>query len=214
MGLPHSGTRLAQSFGRFPFLFVLGVLGTNVVAAYAIARRLMLLAIMPAWGYATASSTLAGQAIGGGDEDEDEAEEYGWQTVRIALANQPAVALGLAIAVWPLAGLIGAEHVALTVEFIYVLVVMIAGFSVARTLKGALRGAGDTTSPSMGRYSATISFACRSLRSRRKYRSPCSASRSSLAWGWGSPPSMRRSWATSIHEPRSIGSGSVQIAEK
>lgn len=148
VGLPLSGTRLAQSFGRFPFLFVLGVLGTNVVAAYAIARRLMLLAIMPAWGYSTASSTLVGQAIGGGDEAE--AEEYGWQTVRIALATQLAVAAGLAVAAWPLARLFGAEHVSLTVEFIYVLAVMIAGFSIARTLKGALRGAGDTTFPFYG----------------------------------------------------------------
>jgi putative MATE family efflux protein len=148
VGLPLGGTRLAQTFGRFPFLFVLGILGTNVVAAYAIARRLMLLAMMPAWGYSTASSTLVGQAIGGGDDAE--AEDYGWQTVRIALATQLSIAAVLFAAARPLAQLFGAEYVGLTVEFIYVFAVMVAGFSIARTLRGALRGAGDTSFPFYG----------------------------------------------------------------
>jgi putative MATE family efflux protein len=148
VGLPLSGTRLAQSVGRFPFLFVLAVLGTNVVAAYAIGRRLMMLAMMPAWGYSTASSTLVGQAIGGGDDDE--AEEYGWETVRIALATQLLIAAVLLLAARPLAHLFSAENVDLTVTFIYVSGVVVAGFSVGRTLRGALRGAGDTSFPFYG----------------------------------------------------------------
>ncbi|MFB6220175.1 MAG: MATE family efflux transporter [Halolamina sp.] len=148
VGLPLSGTRLAQSFGRFPFLFVLAALGTNVVAAYAIGRRLMMLAMMPAWGYSTASSTLVGQAIGGGDDEE--AEEYGWQTVRIALATQMLIAGVLVLAARPLALLFSAENVDLTVTFIYVSGVVVAGFSVGRTLRGALRGAGDTSFPFYG----------------------------------------------------------------
>jgi putative MATE family efflux protein len=39
VSLPLAGTRLSRTFGRFPFLFLLGVLGTEVVAAYAIGRR-------------------------------------------------------------------------------------------------------------------------------------------------------------------------------
>jgi len=148
VGLPLSGTRLAQSLGRFPFLFVLAALGTNVVAAYAIGRRLMMLARMPAWGYSTASSTLVGQAIGGGDDEG--AEGYGWQTLRIALATQLPIALLLVVAARPLALLFSAENVALTVEFVYVFAVVVAGFSVDRTLRGALRGAGDTSFPFYG----------------------------------------------------------------
>ena len=148
VGLPLSGTRLAQSLGRFPFLFVLATLGTNVVAAYAIGRRLMMLAMMPAWGYSTASSTLVGQAIGGGDDEE--AEEYGWETVRIALATQLLIADALLVAARPLATLFSAQNVDLTVTFIYVSGVVVAGFSVGRTLRGALRGAGDTSFPFYG----------------------------------------------------------------
>jgi putative MATE family efflux protein len=148
VGLPLSGTRLAQSLGRFPFLFVLAALGTNVVAAYAIGRRLMMLAMMPAWGYSTASSTLVGQAIGGGDDEE--AEEYGWETVRIALATQLLIAAALLLAARPLAHLFSAQNVDLTVTFIYVSGIVVAGFSVDRTLRGALRGAGDTSFPFYG----------------------------------------------------------------
>jgi putative MATE family efflux protein len=148
VGLPLSGTRLAQSLGRFPFLFVLAALGTNVVAAYAIGRRLMMLAMMPAWGYSTASSTLVGQALGGGDDEE--AESYGWETVRIALATQLLIAAVLLLAARPLAHLFSAENVDLTVTFIYVSGVVVAGFSVGRTLRGALRGAGDTSFPFYG----------------------------------------------------------------
>jgi putative MATE family efflux protein len=48
VALPLAGMRIAQTFGRFPLLFVLGVLGTPAVAAFAIGRRVMLFALMPA----------------------------------------------------------------------------------------------------------------------------------------------------------------------
>jgi putative MATE family efflux protein len=142
VAVPLSGMRVAQSFSRFPFLFALGVLGTPVVAAYAVGRRVILLALMPAWGYSTASSTLVGQAIGAGDEAG--ATEYGWQTLRIALATQMILA-GILVTFAPqIAGGFGAENAGLTVEFIRMFGVSVAGFSVDRTMRGGLRGAGDT----------------------------------------------------------------------
>ena len=148
VGLPLAGTRLSRTFGRFPFLFVLGVLGTDVVAAYAIGRRVMLLALMPAWGYATASSTLVGQHVGSGDPEA--ADEYGRQTLRIALVTQLLVAAVLFVAAPALARAFGASDVGLTVAFVRVFGVGVAGFSVSRTLRGALRGAGDTRWPFYG----------------------------------------------------------------
>jgi putative MATE family efflux protein len=145
---PLAGTRLAQTFSRFPFLFVLGVLGTPVVAAYAIGRRVILLAMMPAWGYSTASSTLVGQAIGAGDDDE--ATEYGWQTLRIALATQMILAVVLVGFAPQITAAFGADDAALTVKFIRMFGVSVAAFSIARTMKGSLRGAGDTRWPFYG----------------------------------------------------------------
>ncbi|WP_135365946.1 MATE family efflux transporter [Halosimplex halophilum] len=148
VGVPLSGMRLLQTFGRFPFLFILGQLGVGAVAAYAIGRRVMLLALMPAWGYSTAASTLVGQYVGSGDDDE--ATEYGWQTLRIALATQLLVAAVLVAAARPIALAFGTDEVDLTVQFIRVFGLAVAGFSVSRTMRGSLRGAGDTRWPLYG----------------------------------------------------------------
>jgi len=145
---PLTGMRLLQSSVRFPFLFVLGMLGTPVLAAYAIGRRVMLLALMPGWGYSTAASTLVGQAIGAGDEAG--ATEYGWQTLRIGLATQLLLAVVLVAAARPIAALFGTEHVGLAVEFIRAFGLATAGFSASRTMRGSLRGAGDTRWPLYG----------------------------------------------------------------
>jgi Na+-driven multidrug efflux pump len=129
---------------------VLGVLGTPVVAAYAIARRVMLLALMPAWGYATASSTLVGQSMGAGDEAA--ASDYGWQTTRIALATQLLFGAVLVLAARPIATAFGTQYPDLAVQFIRVFGVIVAGFSVSRTMRGSLRGAGDTRWPLYGTF--------------------------------------------------------------
>ncbi|WP_340098509.1 MATE family efflux transporter [Salinibaculum salinum] len=147
---PLTGMRLLQSTARFPFLFILGVLGTPAVAAYAIGRRVMLLALMPAWGYSTAASTLVGQSLGAGDEDG--ANEYGWQTLRLGLATQLLAAGVLVLAARPIATAFGTEHVALTVDFIRVFGLATAGFSASRTMRGSLRGAGDTRWPLYGTF--------------------------------------------------------------
>ncbi|MFB6154854.1 MAG: MATE family efflux transporter [Haloferacaceae archaeon] len=148
VGLPLAGTRLSRTLGRFPFLFILAILGTDVVAAYAIGRRVILLAMMPAWGYSTASSTLVGQSIGAGEEDE--AEAYGWQTLRIALATQLLIAALLVFTARYIALAFGAANLGLTTTFIRVFGLGVAGFSVSRTFRGALRGAGDTRWPFYG----------------------------------------------------------------
>ena len=162
---PLAGMRLLQSTARFPFLFILGVLGTPALAAYAIGRRVMLLALMPAWGYATAASTLVGQAIGAGDRDE--ATGYGWQTLRIGLATQVLLAVALVVAARPLALAFGTEYVDLTVDFIRLFGLATAGFSVARTMRGSLRGAGDTRWPLyaevLGSYLVRIPIAALAL---------------------------------------------------
>jgi putative MATE family efflux protein len=148
VGTPLAGSRLADTGGRFPFLFVLGQLGTPVLAAYAIGRQVMQLAMMPAWGYSTASSTLVGQSLGAGDAAE--ATDYGWQTLRIGLVTQVLLAGVIVVAARPIAVAFGTEYVALTVRFIWVFGVGVAGFSIARAMRGALRGAGDTSWPFYG----------------------------------------------------------------
>ncbi|MFT4922560.1 MAG: putative MATE family efflux protein, partial [Haloarculaceae archaeon] len=147
---PLTGMRLLQSTARFPFLFILGVLGTPALAAYAIGRRVMLLALMPAWGYATAASTLVGQALGGGDDRG--ATDYGWQTLRIGLVTQLLIAVVLVVAARPITAAFGTEHVDLAVAFVRVFGLGTAGFAISRAMRGSLRGAGDTRWPLYGMF--------------------------------------------------------------
>ncbi|WP_276273480.1 MATE family efflux transporter [Haloarcula litorea] len=148
VALPLSGMRLLQTFARFPFLFILGTLGTPVLAAYAIGRRVMLLAMMPAWGYSTAASTLVGQHLGSGEEAA--AGDYGWQTLRVALAVQLAIAAVIVALARPIVSLFGTEYPGLAAQFVRVFGLIVAGFSVSRTMRGSLRGAGDTRWPLYG----------------------------------------------------------------
>jgi len=156
IGIPLSGLRLLDTFGRFPFLFVLGTLGTPAVAAYAIGRRVMQFALMPAWGYATAASTLVGQAVGAGDNRC--ATDYGWQTLRIGLVTQLLFTVILVLGARWIAVAFGTENVDLTVTFIRVFGVIVAGFSISRTMHGSLRGAGDIRWPVYGTVIGTFGF--------------------------------------------------------
>lgn len=148
VGTPLAGRRLIGTVGRFPFLYMLGILGTPVVAAFAIGRQVVQLARIPAWGYSTSASALVGQALGSGREDA--AERYGWGTVRVAVATQTVLAAIAALLAQPIATLFGTEAVTLTVWFILVHALTVAGSSVAQALEGSLRGAGDTTWPLLG----------------------------------------------------------------
>jgi Na+-driven multidrug efflux pump len=148
--------RLLQTFGRFPFLFILGVLGTPTLAAYAIGRRVMLLALMPAWGYATAASTLVGQSLGA--DDPKEATAYGWQSLGVALAVQLAVALLLVVFARPIVALFGTAYPDLAAAFVRVFGLLVAGFSMSRTMRGSLRGAGDTRWPLYGTVLASYCY--------------------------------------------------------
>lgn len=148
VGAPLAATRIVNSFSRFPFIWMLATLGTPVVAAYAIGRRVFQFALIPAWGYATASSTFVGQYLG--SDDERLATQYGWESVRVAILTQLVLAGIMVVAARPIIDLFSTEAVDLTVRFVQVFAVGIVGFSVFQTLQGALRGAGDTTWPLYG----------------------------------------------------------------
>ena len=154
VGLPLAGRRLVATLGRFPFLYLLGILGTPVVAAFAIGRQVVQLAMIPGWGYATSASTLVGQRLGEGAEGE--ATAYGWETVTVALVTQLLIGVVVAALAYPIARLFGTASVDLTAAFIWVFVLGIAGTSVAQTLEGGLRGAGDTTWPLYGMALGTV----------------------------------------------------------
>lgn len=145
VGYPLAGRRLVRYGIRFPFLFILATLGTPVVAAFAVSRRIIRLARIPSNGFGTATSSLVGQALGAGNERE--AESYGWEITWISLLTQG----GLAVLVMLLAPLLVAvfdvEAFDLAVGFVYVFGLATMANSVGRVMRGSLQAAGDTTWP-------------------------------------------------------------------
>lgn len=154
VGTPLAGRRLIATVGRFPFLYMLGILGTSVVAAFAIGRQIVQLAMIPGWGYSTSASTLVGQSLGRGHEDE--ATTYGWETVTVALATQVVIAAIFALLARRIAVLFGTEAITLTTWFVWVFALSVVGSSIAQSLAGSLRGAGDTTWPLYGTAIGTL----------------------------------------------------------
>jgi putative MATE family efflux protein len=70
VGTPLVGTNLARTGAQFPKLFIVGLFGPNVVAAYVVAMRVRGLMGTPNWGFSMASSSLVGQVLGEGEEGE------------------------------------------------------------------------------------------------------------------------------------------------
>jgi putative MATE family efflux protein len=148
IGIPLTGRQMANTIGNFPFLAILAVLGTPVVAAYAIGQQLMRFAMIPGYGYSTASSAMVGQKLGEGDPEE--ATSYGWQTVRLGIATQVLIGAVLVAFARPLVAVFNTEAMELSILFTWALAAGIVGNSIAMALQGGLRGAGDTIWPMYG----------------------------------------------------------------
>ncbi|RJT05343.1 MATE family efflux transporter [Halococcus sp. IIIV-5B] len=83
IGTPVMGRNLVWTVAEFPMLAIVGLFGTEVVAAYVIARRIWGLMNTPGWGFGLASSSLVGQELG--QNHEETAEAYGFEIVRFAV---------------------------------------------------------------------------------------------------------------------------------
>lgn len=153
---PLAGRGVAERLVVFPLLWIAASFGPIVVAAFEVGRRVRDLIDSFNWGFSIASSTLVGQQLGAGDENE--AAAYGAAIVRLAFVVYVAVAALTIVFAEPIARLFVGEpaEVAQAATFVRIAALSAIAVGIDGTATGVLRGAGDTTWPFVasliGRY--------------------------------------------------------------
>ena len=153
----------AGNAARFPLLFLVGQFGETTVAAYVIGRQVRNLLNTPGWGFSLASSSLVGQELGSGDENE--AGAYGRDILRFAVTVYAIGAIGAVIFARPIAmGFVNeASTLPLATTFVRVASLSVIFWGVSGAATGPLRASGDTRWPFyanlLGRYGFAIPLA-------------------------------------------------------
>ena len=160
---PLVGTNLARTGGQFPKLYVVGLFGPTVVAAYVVAMRVRGLMDTPNWGFSMASSSLVGQALG--QDDEREAGLWAGDVLRFSLAVYAVIAATVFLFAGPVGRVFVDDPAILptVTAFIRVTCVGVLFSGVYGGATGPLRASGDTRWPLYaqlaGLYLATIPVA-------------------------------------------------------
>jgi putative MATE family efflux protein len=128
---------------------ILATFGSGALAGFGIAFRVVVFALLPAWGLANAAATLVGQNLGAGKPERAEASVW-----RACLYNMVFLsALGLVFVVLPVP-LVAAftSEPAVAGHAVLALRIISAGFpfyAYAMVLTNAFNGAGDTLTPTI-----------------------------------------------------------------
>jgi putative MATE family efflux protein len=159
LSVPLVFRRLAETLFAFPFLAVVAGFGSVAVAAYGVALQVRRLLNSLNWGFSIAASTLVGQHLGAGDEDE--AVASGWDIVRLSLVVYVLLAVIVVVFAEPVSRLFVSEPGAVeaAAAFVRVAAVSSIGLGLERSTYGTLRGAGDTAWPFYGKLVGLYGFA-------------------------------------------------------
>jgi len=144
---PLIGTNVARTGGQFPKLYIVGLFGPNVVAAYVVAMRIRALMGTPNWGFSMASSSLVGQALG--EDDERAAGEWASDLLRFSLAVFAVIAAGVFVFARPIGSVFVDDPAILptVTTFVRVACVAVMFSGVYGGATGPLRASGDTRWP-------------------------------------------------------------------
>ena len=149
VGLPVAARSLVWTVANFPMLAIVGLFGSNVVAAYVIARRIWGLMNTPGWGFGLASSSLVGQELGRGNERI--AEAYGQEIILFSLATYVVAAAIVFVAARPIVlsfvGNPADPAVPIAITLVHVACVAILAQAVSGAAAGPLDATGDTVWP-------------------------------------------------------------------
>ncbi|MBD2756120.1 MATE family efflux transporter [Spirosoma validum] len=128
---------------------ILSTYGSDVVAGYTIAIRIIVFTILPSWGLANAAATLVGQNLGAGQPER--AETSAWRAAFCNMLFLAAVGVGFFLGATPIVGLFdnNAGVVDVAVQCLRVFCLGYLFMAYGMVLSQALNGAGDTKTPTI-----------------------------------------------------------------
>lgn len=126
---------------------ILAAFGSVALAGYTIAIRIVIFALMPAWGLANAGSTLVGQNLGAGKPER--AEQAVWIATRFNALFLGIVGLGFVVFAGPLVGFFTDDPQVLEygTRALWVISLAFPLYAAGMCMEGAFNGAGDTWTP-------------------------------------------------------------------
>ena len=142
LSAPAGLQQLLFATGMTVFFKMVGMVGTQELAASNVLINLMLVALLPGMGFGLAAASLAGQALGRGDAGD--ARRWGWDVVKLAAVVMTALALPAIVAPQLMLRPFITDPVTLAmgVAPLRVVGVALAAEAVGMVLQSALLGAG------------------------------------------------------------------------
>ena len=133
--------------GLLFYFWIISLYGTEPSAAYNIGINILMLSFMIGQGFSIAGATLTGQFLGANNPKE--AKRSGWRSAGLSIISMGVVGLLIAVFSNEISRFLvdDDEVVRLTVIFVWFLGSMQPLMAIEFAIGGALRGAGDTTSP-------------------------------------------------------------------
>jgi putative MATE family efflux protein len=126
---------------------VIAMFGSTAMAGYTIAIRILIFALMPAFGIGAAASTMVGQSLGA--KLPDRAERAVWTAARFNMAVLGGVGVLFLLLTRPLVGLFTQDAAVIEVAVFGLRVVSIGlpVYALGMVLEQSFNGAGDTQTP-------------------------------------------------------------------
>jgi Na+-driven multidrug efflux pump len=148
-----SGTGIVQSLiGMTSWIGLIRVLssfGSDAVAGFTIAIRIIMFALLPSWGMSNAAATLVGQNLGA--KSPDRAEKSAWVTCRYNLVFLCAIGLLFALFAEHLIAIFTSDPVVARfgINCLRIVSLGFPFYAYGMVLTQAFNGAGDTFTPTL-----------------------------------------------------------------